>query len=57
MKVNNVPGYAYDHKYVVARLCDGEYWFWGAWDDLKEAQRVAQEMDGIVVETALITEV
>ena len=56
MHVNNVPAYAYDHRYIVARECDGEFWFWGAWDDLQTAQGVATEISGTVIETRLLTD-
>ena len=56
MKVNNLPAYAYDHQYIVARECDDEFWFWGAWDDLQAAQEVATEISGTVIETALLVD-
>ena len=43
---NNLPEYARTHKYVVYRTVDGENWFWGAFDDVKEAFRIAKEIDG-----------
>lgn len=32
-KVNNLPAYYKDHEYVVITIVDGEYWFYGAYDD------------------------
>ena len=47
VKVNNITeGNA---KFVVARLVDGELWYWGRWDNKQEAKRVAKEIDGLVV--------
>lgn len=47
-EINNVPDYAYDYNYVVARECEDEFWFWGAFDDFKKALTVAQEIGGEV---------
>ena len=47
--VNNVPPYA-EGKYIVAKAVYGELWFWGAWDDESEAERVAKDFEnGFVV--------
>lgn len=49
--VKNVSDYVTDEKYIVAKLVNGELWFWGAWDDKKSADKAAQTMpDMIVVE-------
>lgn len=32
-EVLNTPAYAENYKYIVATNCDGEYWFYGAWND------------------------
>lgn len=42
--INNCPDYAKHYKYIVARDVDGEIWFYGAWNDEKEANRVAKEL-------------
>ena len=52
MRVENVPAYAYTDKYIVARECDNELWFWGSFEDLRTACKVAQEISGQVIETA-----
>ena len=49
-KVYNVADYAKDYNYIVARNCDGELWFWGAWNDIEAATRAANDIGGIVVE-------
>ncbi len=48
--VNNVYDYALDMPYWVVRAVDGKCWFYGAWRDRAEANRVAKEEDGFVVE-------
>lgn len=47
--INNLPTYANEYKYIVARRVDGELWFWGAWNDLNKANEVALEIGGEVV--------
>lgn len=56
MKVNNLYAYAREKKYIVARQTDDvengtDLWFWGAWNDLRQAQDAANEIGGIVIET------
>ena len=56
MKVNNIHEYAKNHRYIVARQTDdvengSDLWFWGAWDDLRQAQDAANEVGGIVLES------
>ena len=47
--INNLPIYANEYKYIVARRVDGELWFWGAWNDRNKANEVAIEIGGEVV--------
>lgn len=44
MKINNLPTTC--KKYIVARYVDGEYWYWGTFEDGAKAERVAVEIDG-----------
>ena len=39
--INNLPAYALDHEFIVARYADGAWWFFGAWDNKSDANRVA----------------
>lgn len=48
IKINNEPEYAKDYEHIVARLVDGEYWFWGAYEDGFVADRAASEINGVV---------
>jgi hypothetical protein len=50
MNILNVPAYAHECRYWVARAVEGRYWFYGAWDDRAAAERVALEVEGFVVE-------
>ena len=45
-KINNLPAYAQDYKYIVARLIDGGWWFYGAYNDGSKAERAAVECGG-----------
>lgn len=38
VKINNVSDYALNKKYVVARVVNHEFWFYGADDDRKWAE-------------------
>lgn len=42
-EVNNLPDDI--EKYVVARVCDGELWFWGTWDDKDKAEKVVNDVE------------
>ena len=45
--INNLPT---DHKrYVVARIVDGDYWFWGSWDNKEDAQRAVSEISDSII--------
>jgi hypothetical protein len=44
MKINNVPDYAYDYKYIVARWVEEEWWFYEAYNDEEKADEVADEL-------------
>ena len=52
--LNNCPDYANDYEFVVARLVDGDYWFWGAYSDGFKAEKVALEVDGIIIHNVRI---
>lgn len=49
VNVNNVPAYAYEQNYIVAREIDGELWFWGAWLNADIAERAAGVVNGIMI--------
>lgn len=48
IKIQNEPAYAKDYEFIVARECDGEYWFWGAYENGFTAEKAALEIDGII---------
>lgn len=48
--INNLPTYATDYRFVVAREVDGDFWFWGAYSTRQKAEQVAEEIGGTVVE-------
>ena len=31
--INNMPSYAYEHKFIVANVVEAKLWFFGAYDD------------------------
>lgn len=44
----NVSAYALNYKYIVARLVDDDWWFYGAWNDANRAYAAALAEDGQV---------
>lgn len=55
MRVNieNLEDYAKKEPFIVARYSPEtkKLWFWGAWRDRKDAERVVQELEnGVLVE-------
>lgn len=42
--INNKPENI--KAFVVARLCDNEWWYWGSWDNVFEAHNAATEIGG-----------
>ena len=52
-KINNLPNYAEDYKYIVVTLVDGELWFYGAYNDYEKALLVARETsDRMIVDNS-----
>ena len=49
--INNLPNYAKDYDFIVARNCDGELWFYGAYKTVEKAVEVAVAVDGHVINT------
>lgn len=47
--VKNAPAYAADCDFVVVRNIDGEYWFYGGYNECAEANRVACLVDGLAL--------
>lgn len=48
IKINNEPNYAKDYEFIVARKVDGEFWFWGAYENGFRAEQAALEINGVV---------
>lgn len=46
--VNNCPDYA-EGKWIVATPFRTELWFYGAWDNKEDAERVAEAEDKIIL--------
>lgn len=49
VQVYNVPDYANDHDFMVAKYDAGRLWFYGAYDDENRALEVANEIDGLEI--------
>ena len=39
-------------RYVVARVVEGELWYWGSWSNKNEAYDVAKMLGGVVCENS-----
>ena len=49
MKINNMPDYAWQHKYIVYRIADnGEKWFFGAYDEISKSLCAMIEVNGSI---------
>jgi len=48
IKVNNEPNNLNNYKYEVVFRSNGEYWFWGAFNDRARANQAAIEEGGEV---------
>lgn len=49
MKVNNVSKNAKKYPWMVVRVCEGEYWYYGAWNSFDKAAAQAAEVGGCVI--------
>ena len=49
MKVNNVSENAKKYPWMVVRVCEGEYWYYGSWNNFDKAAEQAAEVGGCVV--------
>ena len=49
MKVNNVSENAKKYPWMVVRVCEGEYWYYGSWNSFDKAAAQAAEVGGCVV--------
>lgn len=54
MKVNNVSENAHKYPWMVIRLVDGEWWYYGAWRKLEDAAGVAACVGGAVVPSNVV---
>lgn len=56
VKVNNVSDYAKTKRFWVIRKVDGEYWFYGAFDNVTMAFNSCRELDnGTLIENTEIS--
>ena len=47
INIRNVPGKT--EKYVVATYCSGDFWFYGTYSEKEQADKVANQIDGVVL--------
>ena len=46
IRIHNLPDYYTKYQYIVARLCDDEWWFWGCYNDHDDAIETADIIHG-----------
>lgn len=46
--INNLKPYYTAYPYTVARVVDGDWWFWGCFRTFERAAEVADALDGEV---------
>lgn len=49
MKINNIPEYAKDRKFIVCSIVEYELWFYGAYDDYDRAKTAAEFIGGVIL--------
>lgn len=50
LKINNAPNKL--DRFVVARVVDGELWFYGSFDIADRADKARDEIDGLILEAS-----
>lgn len=53
MEINNAPEYAFEYRYMVVTIVDGEAWFYGAWNSREYAEAAVKESEyeRLIIET------
>ena len=51
VKIRNVPEYAWNYKFIVYSVCNGENWFFGAYNEISQALAAYCECKGLIEET------
>ncbi len=45
-RIHNIPLHAYDYKFIIFRIVDGDLWYWGADNDPNKAANIAALIGG-----------
>jgi precorrin-4 methylase len=48
INILNMSENAHKYEFIVARLCEGDFWFYGAYKDGFRADAAAREVNGVV---------
>ena len=48
IKINNKPADADNYEFIVAKNCNGEFWFCGAYSNGFKAEQMATEINGVI---------
>ena len=53
MKINNVNAQAHQYEWMVIRMVNGEFWYYGSWRSVYKAAAQAIEVNGIVIPSSM----
>lgn len=48
INIRNMSENAHNYEFIVARFCEGDWWFYGAYKDEQKADKVAMEIGGAI---------
>ena len=52
--IYNLPANFTNYAFITAREVDGDFWFYGAWNDRNGANEQALSIGGIMLETSMV---
>ena len=56
IRVNNTESNAYNYEWMVVRMVDNEFWYYGSWRDVNKAAAQAVRINGIVIPSSMVEE-
>ena len=45
-RIHNIPLHAYDYKFIIFHIVDGDLWYWGADNSAEKAANIAALIGG-----------
>ena len=53
INIRNMSANAHSYEFIVARFCEGDWWFYGAYTNGGKSEQVAIEVYGMVVHNVI----